>query len=66
MDSRNAHPDMIANLEATNKRNKCKYVSEKKVDVIGTRQKKQHDMGRFEVMQYFEGNKDKTLMRLAL
>jgi hypothetical protein len=53
-DSRNAHPDVIANLEATNKRNKRKYVSEKKVGVIGTRRKRQLDMGRFEAMQYFD------------
>ena len=65
-DSRNAHPDVIANLEAANKRNKRKYVSEKKVDVIGTRRKRQRDMGRFEAMQYFDGNKDKTLMWSAL
>ena len=51
-DSRNAHPDVIANLEATNKRNKRKYVSEKKVDVIGTRRKRQPNMGRFEAMHY--------------
>jgi hypothetical protein len=57
---------VIANLEATNKRNKHKYVSEMKVDVIGTRQKRQRDMGRFEVMQYFGGNKDKKLMWSAL
>ena len=38
---------MIANLEARNKR---KYESEKKVDVIGTRQKRQRNMGRFEEM----------------
>ena len=43
-DSRNAHPDVIANLEATNKRNKRKYVSEKKVDVIGTRRKRQRNI----------------------
>jgi hypothetical protein len=60
-DSRNAHPDVIANLEATNKRNK-RNVSEKKVDVIGTRRKRQRDMGRFKAMQYFDRNKDKTLM----
>ena len=36
-DSHNAHPDVIANLEAMSKRTKRKYVSEKKVDVIGTR-----------------------------
>ena len=49
---------MIAkNVEATNKRNKRKFVSEKKVD-IGTRRKRQRDIGRFDVMQYFDGNKD--------
>ena len=58
--------DLIANLEATNKRNKRKYVSEKKVDVIGTRQKRQRDMGRFEAMQYFERNKNKKLTWSAL
>ena len=51
-DSRNAHPDVIANLETTNKRNKRKYVSEKKVDVIGTRRKRQPNMRRFEAMHY--------------
>ena len=65
-DSRNAHPDVIANVEATNKRNKRKFVSEKKLNVIGTRQKRQRDMGRFEAMQYFEENKNKTLMWSAL
>jgi hypothetical protein len=62
----NAHPDVIANLEGTNKRNKRKYVSETKVDVIGTRQKRQHDMGQFKAMQYFDGNKHKKLTWLAL
>ena len=62
----NAHPVVIANVEATNKRNKRKFVSEKKVDVIGTRRKRQRDIGRFEAMQYFDGNKDTTLMWLAL
>jgi hypothetical protein len=60
------HPDVIANLEATNKGNKRKYVSETKVDVIGTRQKRQRDMGRFKVMQYFDRNKDKKLTWAAL
>jgi hypothetical protein len=65
-DSCNAHPDVIANVEATNKRNKRKFVSEKKVDVMGTRRKRQRDIGWFEAMQYFEGNKDTTLMWSAL
>jgi hypothetical protein len=62
----NAHPVVIANLEATNIRNKRKYVSETKVDVIGTRQKRQCNMGRFKAMQYFDGNKDKKLTWSAL
>ena len=41
-------------------------MSEKKVDVIGTRRRRQRDMGLFEAMQYFDGNKDKTPMLLAL
>ncbi len=57
---------MIANLEATNEGNKHKYVSETKVDVIGTRQKRQRDMGQFEAMQYFDRNKDKKLTWAAL
>jgi hypothetical protein len=56
-DSHNAHPDVIAkNVEATNKRNKRKFVSEW---ILGrTRRKRQRDIGRFDVMQYFDGNKD--------
>ena len=65
-DSCNAHPDVIANVEGTNKSNKRKFVSEKKADVIGTRQKRLRDIGRFEAMQYFDGNKDMTLMWSAL
>ncbi len=66
--SRNAHPDVIAHLEVTNKRNKRKFVSETKVDVIGTRRKRQRDMGRFEAMamQYFDRNKHKKLTWSAL
>ena len=64
--SRNAHPDVIAHLDVTNKRNKQKFVSETKVDVIGTRQKRQRDMGRFKVMQYFDRNKYKKLTWSAL
>ena len=64
--SRNAHPDVIAHLDVTNKRSKRKFVSEKKVDVIGTRRKRQRDMGRFEAMQYFEQNKNKKLTWSAL
>jgi hypothetical protein len=56
-DSRNAHPDAIANLEATNKRNKRKYVSEKKVDVIGTRRKRQRDMGRLKQCNILTGTR---------
>jgi hypothetical protein len=62
----NANPDVIAKLEAMNKRNKLKYVSETKVDVIGTRQKRQCNLGQFKAIQYFDGNKDKKLTWSAL
>ncbi len=62
----NAHPDVIAHLEVTNKRNKCKFVSETKVDVIRTRQKRQRDMGQVKAMQYFDRNKHKKLTWSAL
>ncbi len=57
---------MITHVDVTNKRNKRKFVSETKVDVIGTRQKRQRNMGRFEAMQYFERNKHKKLTWSAL
>jgi hypothetical protein len=63
--SRSTHPDVIAHTDATNEGNKRNFVSEKKVDVVGMRRKRQHDMGRYEALQYFDTNKDKRLTWLA-
>jgi hypothetical protein len=61
----NTHPDVIAHTDATNEGNKCNFVSGKKVDVVRMRQKRQRDMGRYEVLQYFDTNKDKRLTWLV-
>jgi hypothetical protein len=44
-----------------NEGNKCNFVSEKEVDVVAIRQKRQRNMGRLEAIQYFDTNKDKRL-----
>ncbi len=52
---------MIAHTDATNEGNKRNFVSEKEVDVVAMRQKRQRNMGRLEAIQYFDTNKDKRL-----
>ncbi len=44
--SRNTHPDVLAQVDATDTGNKQKIVR-KKADVIKTRRKLQRDVGRF-------------------
>ncbi len=56
---------MIAHTDATNEGNKCNFVSEKEVDAVAMRQKRQRNMGRLEVIKYFDTNKDKRLTWLA-
>jgi hypothetical protein len=63
--SRNTHPDVIAHTDATNEGNKRNFVSEKEVDVVAMRQKRQRNMGRLEAIQYFDTNKDKRVTWLA-
>jgi hypothetical protein len=52
---------VIAHTDATNEGNKCNFVSEKEVDVVAMRRKRQHYIGRLEAIQYFDANKDKRL-----
>ncbi len=52
---------MIAHTDATNEGNKCSFVSEKEVDVVAMRRKRQRNMGRLKAIQYFDTNKDKRL-----
>ncbi len=56
---------MIAHADATNEGNKRNFVSEKEVDVVSMRQKRQRNMGWLEAIQYFDTNKDKRLTWLA-
>jgi hypothetical protein len=61
----NTHPDVIALTDTTNEGKKRNFVSEKEVDVVAMHQKRQHNMGRLEAIQYFDTNKDKRLTWLA-
>jgi hypothetical protein len=58
--SRNTHPDVLAQVDATDTGTKRK-VSEKKADVISTRRKLQRDVGRFQAIKYFIDTKEETL-----
>ncbi len=57
----NTHPDVIAHTDATNEGNKRNFVSEKEIDVVAMRRKRQRNMGGLEAIQYFDTNKDKRL-----
>ncbi len=52
--SRSSHPNVIAHTDATNLGNKQSFSVAKVEDTISTRRKKQHNMGRYEAMLYFE------------
>ena len=58
--SRNTHPDVLAQVDATDTGNKRK-LPEKKADVISTRRKLQQDVGRFQAIKYFIDTKEETL-----
>ena len=55
-----AHPDVLAQVDATDMGNKQK-LSEKKADIISTRRKLQRDVGRFQAIKYFIDTKEETL-----
>ena len=52
-DSRNTHPDVLSQVDATDKGNKRKLLVEK-VDILQMKRKRQREEGRFEAMQYFD------------
>ena len=56
----NTHPDVLAQVDATDTGNKQK-LSEKKTDVTSTIQKLQRDVGRFQAMEYFDNIKEERL-----
>jgi hypothetical protein len=59
--SRNMHPNVLAQVDATNAGNKQKFLSDKKVDVLSTRRKWQSNVGWFEAIKYFDHTKEETL-----
>ena len=58
--SRKTHPEVLAQMEATNEGNKRK-MSETKVDILSTKRKCQRDEGRTRSMEYFENIKEEKL-----
>ncbi len=52
VNSRNMHPDVIAQTDKINEGNRRNLV-ELKADLLGTLRKRQRDVGRYEAMQYF-------------
>ena len=54
------HPEVLAQMEATNKGNKRK-MSETKVDILSTKQKCQRNEGWTRSMEYFENIKEEKL-----
>jgi hypothetical protein len=63
--SRNMHPNVLAQVEATDAGNK-RILSEKKADLISTKRKWQRDEGRFQVLKYFDHSKVERLTRAAI
>ena len=56
-----SHPDVIAHTNATNAGNKRSFSVVKVDDAILTRRKRQRDIGRYEVMKYFDKEVSKKL-----
>jgi hypothetical protein len=60
----NMHSDVIAQTDKINEGNRQNLV-ESKADLVGTLQKRQRDVGRYEAMQYFMQDITKRLIWLA-
>jgi hypothetical protein len=58
--SRNMHPDVIAQTDKINEGSKRNLV-EQKADLVGMLRKRQRDVGRFEAMNYFKQDNIKRL-----
>jgi hypothetical protein len=58
--SRNMHPNVLAQVEVTDAGSKLKF-SEKKADLILTRQKWQLNEGRFHAIKHFDHTKEERL-----
>jgi hypothetical protein len=52
--SRNTHPDVLAQVEATDERNKRKLSENNEVDILSIKQKMQRKEGHIKALEYFE------------
>jgi hypothetical protein len=52
--SRNTHPDVLAQVEATDEGNKRKLSENNEVDILSIKQKMQRKEGRIKALEYFE------------
>jgi len=52
--SRNTHPDVIAQVEATDEGNKRKLLENNEVDILSIKRKMQREEGRIKALEYFE------------
>jgi hypothetical protein len=59
--SRNMHPNVLAQMDAAADTGNKQKLSEKKADVLSTRQKWQRDEGRFRELKDFDDIKEEKL-----
>ena len=52
--SRNTHPDVLAQIEATDEGNKRKLSEKNEVDILSIKQKMQREEGHIKALEYFE------------
>ncbi len=62
--SRNMHPDVIAQTDKINKGSK-RNLAKQKADLVGMLWKRQHNVGWFEAMKYFKQDDNKRLTWLV-
>ncbi len=57
----NTHPDVLAQVKATDKGNKRKISEQKEVDILLIKQKWQHNEGQFKVIKYIDNVREEKL-----
>jgi hypothetical protein len=57
----NTHPDVLAQVEATDKGNKRKISEKKEVNILSIKQKWQRNKGWFKAIKYFDNVKEEKL-----
>jgi hypothetical protein len=57
----NTHPDVLAQVKATDDGNKRKISEKKEVDILSIKQKRQRDKGWFKAIKYFDNVREEKL-----